>query len=74
MRSRAYRRNQNPNRRKAIGAFAVGGVLAVGPTVIDSHDEIELVGGGIGGPHPGVRHRLEGEQDGARRVRVQRGR
>src|SRR3954468_14387654 len=27
MRSRAYRRNQNPNRRKAIGAFAVSGVL-----------------------------------------------
>jgi len=27
MRSRAYRRNQNPNRRKAIGAFVVSGVL-----------------------------------------------
>jgi len=27
MRSRAYRRNQNPNRRKAIGAVVVGGVL-----------------------------------------------
>src|SRR4051812_32328062 len=28
MRSRAYRRNQSPNRRKVLGAVVVGGVLA----------------------------------------------